>query len=57
MKVAFRADLRPAVTFVSGLPHGETNQDGFQLGGRQNERYGVDRTAYFGVLAVAVLHD
>ena len=54
-----RVDLRPAVTFVAGLPHGvvhETNQNGFLPGGRQHERDTVNRTTYLGVLEVSVLH-
>ena len=34
-EAVFRVDLRPAVTFVAGLPHGvvhEANQNGFELG-------------------------
>jgi hypothetical protein len=40
-EVVFRVDLRPAVTFVVGLPHGvihEKNQNSFCLGRCQNER-------------------
>jgi hypothetical protein len=40
-EAVFRVDLRPAVIFVAGLPHGvaqKTNQDGFHLGRCQNER-------------------
>jgi hypothetical protein len=40
-EAVFRVDLRPAVTFVAGLPHGvvhETNHNGFYLGVRQNGR-------------------
>jgi len=40
-EAVFRVDLCPAVAFVAGLPHGvvhETNQNGFHLGRRQNEK-------------------
>jgi hypothetical protein len=39
-EAVFRVDLRPAVTFVAGLPYGlihETNQNSLYLGRRQNE--------------------
>ena len=53
-EAVFRVDLCPAVTFVAVLPHGvvhETDQNGFHLGRRQNEK----DTASMGQLTLGFL--